>query len=390
MIRVAWFLVVTLLTGAFAQQEPGIPIGRSSATYDVWQWNVAGDTVHGGSVTDGLVEASVSSIVGRGVDLASFNELCRQQYDAVVDRLTDLAWPQDPSAFARFAVQRDGSASVCAGQPMGLALFSAAPLGPAEVWTLPADGSGQARLLLCAALTDEPSVRFCTTHITTSGDPSPRNGRPHNVNQLDAVLQRLEAYRAAGMTVLIAGDFNAQPSYRRLDGWYSSGLDAPSNRGNVGRYRELDDDDSRHCRGYGEWTAVGAPGTAPPCAGTGTSCTGAQRDGCGKIDLIFAREDRIVGGYTGDSLDIATTCREVPEQPDVQPAGACSDHRIVTGTVTVLTEPPDPLRQPPGGWSLSSRPWALAAATTTRWRRSARPRRAATAARAGRGASAFR
>ena len=390
MVRFAWFVVLTLLTGPFVQQDAGIPTERSSATYDVWQWNVAGDTMHDGSVTDGLVEAAVSSIVGRGVDLAAFNELCRQQYDAVVDRLSDLAWSRDPSAFARFAEQQGGSASVCGGQPMGLALFSAAPLGPAEVWTLPSDGSDQARLLLCAALADEPGVRFCTTHITTSGDPSPRNGRPHNVNQLDTVLQRLEAYRAAGMTVVIAGDFNAQPSYRRLDRWYSSGLDGPANRGNVGRYRELDDDDSRHCRGYGEWTAAGAPGAAPPCAGTGTRCTGAQTDGCGKIDLIFVREDRIVGGYTGDSLDIATTCRDVPEQPDVHPAGACSDHRIVTGTVTVLTEPSDPLRHRSGGWSLSSRPSALAAATTTRWRRSARPRRGATGVRAGRGASAFR
>ena len=390
MVRVVWFLVVTLLTGAFAQQEPGITMGRSSATYDVWQWNVAGDTMHDGSVTDGLVEAAVSSIVGRGVDLAAFNELCRQQYDAVVDRLSDLSWSRAQSAFARFAEQQGGSASVCGGQPMGMALFSAAPLGPAEVRTLPSDGSDQARLLLCAALADEPGVRFCTTHITTRGDLSPRNGRPHNVNQLGTVLQRLEEYRADGLTVVTAGDFNAQPSYRRLDGWYSSRLDVPANRGNVGRYRELDDDDPRHCRGYGEWTAAGAPGAPPPCAGTGTSCTSAQTDGCGKIDLIFVREDRIVGGYTGDSLDIATTCREVLELPDVHPAGACSDHRIVTGTVTVLTEPPDPLRQPSGGWSLSSRPWALAAATTTQWRRSARPRRAATAVRAGRGASAFR
>jgi endonuclease/exonuclease/phosphatase family metal-dependent hydrolase len=390
MVKVALFLVVTLLTAASTPDDPRAAGAPTVATYDVWQWNVAGSTMHGGSVSDGLVDAAVSSIVGRGAEFAAFNELCRQQYEALVTRLRSIGWPQDPSAFGRFAEQQSGSPAVCAGQPMGVAVFSALPLGPAEAHTLPADGSDERRRLLCASLEDEPDVGFCTTHITTSGDRSPVNGRPHNVNQLDAVLERLEGYRAEGMTVVIAGDFNAQPNYRRLDGWYRRGLDAPANRGNDGSYRELDDDDSTHCRGYGEWTAAGTPGAAPPCAGTDTGCTAAQSDGCGKIDLIFVREDRIVGGYTGDSLAIAASCRTIPERPAVHLAGACSDHRIVTGTVTVRTGPPEGAHRAPLRWSLSSPPWGLAIATTTRSRRSVRRRRAATAVRAPGGASACR
>ncbi|GAB3965809.1 hypothetical protein GCM10027615_11620 [Plantactinospora veratri] len=40
--------------------------------------------------------------------------------------------------------------------------------------------------------------------------------------------------------------------------------------------------------------------------------------------MIFVRENRIVGTYTGDSLSVSTAC-----------GGACSDHRILIGTVTV-------------------------------------------------------
>ena len=43
-----------------------------------------------------------------------------------------------------------------------------------------------------------------------------------------------------------------------------------------------------------------------------------------KLDLIFARQNRIVGGYSGDSLAISTSCGK-----------ACSEHDIVIGTVTV-------------------------------------------------------
>ncbi|MGW1059535.1 endonuclease/exonuclease/phosphatase family protein [Micromonospora rubida] len=80
---------------------------------------------------------------------------------------------------------------------------------------------------------------------------------------------------------------------------------------NTGFCRELDDLDSR-CVGYGE-TTVGAGSTGGLC-GLGN-----------KIDLIFVRENRLAGSYTADSLAIPTTCT----------IGACSDHRVVTGTVTV-------------------------------------------------------
>jgi endonuclease/exonuclease/phosphatase family metal-dependent hydrolase len=393
MIRLVLLVIITMVTAACGQDR-GTSAAPSSAIYDVWEWNVAGSTIHGGSVSDGLVEASVESIVRRRVEFAAFNELCWQQYQALATQLLAAGWPQDPSNFSRFAEQQSGSASVCAGQPFGVALFSALPLGPAEARPLPPDGSDQRRQLLCAPLRDESGVRFCTTHITTSGDLSSSNGLPHNVNQLNAVLKQLEAYRADGATVVIAGDFNAQPSYRRLDNWYSSGLDVPANQDNAGSYRELDDNDSAHCRGFGEWTAAGPPGALPPCAGSESTCTVAAADGCGKIDLIFVREDRIVGDYTSDSLAISSSCDRARDRDrdrsEEYSAGSCSDHRIVTGTVRVLTGPYEPSREALSGPALNS-PWSTpGAARRTRSRRSARPRRAVTPARAARGASGCR
>jgi endonuclease/exonuclease/phosphatase family metal-dependent hydrolase len=321
---------------------PSIPDGAPTATptapaqtHRVWQWNVAGNSLHHGSVDDGLVEAAVMSIVASGSDVAAFNEICRQQYDAVGAALASVGWPQDAGNFARFQTTAPASASICAGNDYGIALFSVSALGTTDRFVLPPDGTGEDRGLLCVPVARTPALRFCTTHITTVNAPAPATGRPANVNQLAAVLNHLEAYHAAAGTVVIAGDFNAQPNYARLDDWYSAAVDGPANGDNTGAYRELDDDDPGHCLGYGEWTATGTPGDTPGCAADGAPCQLSEASGCEKIDLIFVREDEIVGGYGAQPLVIPTTCAGIPADPGVYAAGSCSDHRILTGTVTV-------------------------------------------------------
>jgi len=295
--------------------------------YRVWQWNVAGDTLHHGSVSDGLISAAVASIVRSGSQVATVNELCRQQFEALQAGLVAAGWPQNADDFAAFQPTVRGVSSVCQGQDFGNALFSIAMLGTVDRVTLPSDGSGEQRGLLCAALQDLPAMRFCTTHITPSGAPSV-DGVPANVRQLEAVRHRLDRYHRAGDTVVIAGDFNAQPDYARLDDWYAPAVHGPANGHNTGAYRELDDTDGRNCPGYGEWTATGPPGAAPPC-GNG-----------GKIDMIFVREDAIAGSYRADALKIPTTCHGVPAKPSVYAAGSCSAHRILAGHGPVQVRTP--------------------------------------------------
>jgi endonuclease/exonuclease/phosphatase family metal-dependent hydrolase len=287
-----------------------VPAGPASAavnaSYTTWTWNVAGNTMHHGATGDGLITALADSIRNRGAHFAALNELCWSQYKAVQANLRGSGWPADVENFSRFEPH---SATACGGEPYGVAIFSKAPLGAANRYALSSDGTSETRKLLCAPLEARPHLRFCTTHITPSNDVI--NGQKINERQLGEVLSRLEAFHAAGDTVLIAGDFNAQPHYGRLNSWYSDTLNVVNNDGNTGAYRELDDTDSR-CVGYGETTTP--DGNIEGLCGQGK-----------KIDLTFVRQSRIVGSYSGDSLSISLSC-----------GGPCSDHRIMIGTVTVI------------------------------------------------------
>jgi len=302
-------MVATLILAVPAEEAEADPVAaQGQQTYNVWLQNIAGWKMHRASTTNGLVEAVTGSILNRDADFVAFNEMCRQQYNAIIGALRSAGWPQDPTNFARFGAVRS---DVCDGQDFGNAVFSKHALGNASRFLLPDDGTIAEHSVLCAPLQDQPTVRFCTTHITTSNVVI--DGVKANQRQLDAANARMEEHHRAGETVIIAGDFNAQPNYGRMNGWYSSNLDTPNNPDNTGYYRELDDDDPQHCLGYGEPTVgVGdPPGQCVPEK---------------KIDMIFVREDRMVGDYWADALAIAQSC-----------GGPCSDHKILIGQVTVLT-----------------------------------------------------
>jgi endonuclease/exonuclease/phosphatase family metal-dependent hydrolase len=300
--------LVVLATLGLGATTAGISSAATTttATYHIWTWNVAGWAMHRGSTTDGLITVLSNSIRNRSSQFVAVNELCWSQYKAIQANLRASGWGADDTNFSRFESAND---SGCGGEQYGIAIFSKAPMGTANRYTLPSDGAVEQRKLLCAPLSAQPHLRFCTTHITTSNEVI--NGTPINVQQLNAVRSHLDAFNSAGDTVIIAGDFNAQPNYGRLDNWYAPSLDTVNNGNNTGAYRELDDLDSR-CVGYGENTQDdGTP--VGPCADAGK-----------KIDLIFVREDKLAGTYDGDSLTVSTDC-----------GGACSDHRILIGTVAI-------------------------------------------------------
>ncbi len=288
-------------------------VPRLTRRYKAWIWNVAGHLLHRGSTTDGLIDVAVSSIVSRDVDLVGFNELCGSQYRALQDALRAAGWPRMEN-FSRFAEARPSGTAVCDGSNFGNAIFSREPLGGASRIALPREeGATETRTLLCAPLLDTPHMRWCTTHVTTSSEVG-ADGFAANVRQLRAIQQQLLAWHDTGDTVLIGGDFNAQPHYARLNRFYAPSVDTAVNGDNRGVHRELDDLDAR-CLGHGERT-VATP-TGGPCD-TGV-----------KIDLFFAREDEIIGAYDSDSLSISNAC-----------GGPCSDHRIVIGEVTLSVQEP--------------------------------------------------
>lgn len=285
--------------------------GHTDRTFRVWQWNIAGNALHHGAVDDGLAEAAVDSVRHREADFVSLNEVCRGQFDRMRELLADSGWPSGGGTFARFAATRAASPGLCGGTgDYGIALFSRDPLGASREYVLPSDGTAEHRRLLCAALRDEPRMKFCTVHITTSN--AVVSGIPDNVRQLRAVLKVLDGFDAAGQAYIIAGDFNAQPDYARLNAFYAPSASTAANPANTGSHRELDDADKAHCPGYGAWTALGTPGSAPPCGGRA------------KIDEIFVRESRLAGPYTAVALSVPTSCRGLVR---------CSDHRALVGTV---------------------------------------------------------
>lgn len=279
----------------------------SSSSYAVWHWNIAGYKMNKGSTTNGLTATAKSSIVARNAQLVSFNEMCESQYLNMKSRLKDAQWPKS-SAFSAFVTSKKDA---CKGKPYGNAIFIKAGVSDVKRYTLPSDGRPEHRTMVCA-LVKGTKDRFCTVHITPSNDLV--SGQAANVRQLNAARTILEDFYKQGERVIIAGDFNAQPDYSRLNNWYAASLKTAVNSNNTGQYREVDDKDTRHCNGYGEITAMSSTEKTP--------CGSKNK----KIDLIFVRENQ-VSDYTGDSLSIAKKCGASKNQ-------ACSDHRILLGYVT--------------------------------------------------------
>lgn len=125
-----------------------------NVTYPVWAWNVAGQALHGGSTTDGLIRVLADSIRNRGAQFAALNELCWRQFKAVQANLLGSDWPEDAENFSRFEAQSD---TACDGEPYGVAIFSKAPLGPANRYALAVDNTNERRKLLCAPPAEPPA-----------------------------------------------------------------------------------------------------------------------------------------------------------------------------------------------------------------------------------------
>ncbi|TDE38826.1 endonuclease/exonuclease/phosphatase family protein [Nonomuraea mesophila] len=304
-VRRWWAMVAVLVTAAVL---PAGPASAATTTYKIWHWNMAGHHQHLGSTTNGIIQAIAGSISYRRPDFVSVNEICRNQYGAVIDALQKMGWPQAPTNFARYEpMTAAGDPRYCAGHGIGIAIFSRFALGDTLRQTLPDDGSGKRRKLLCAPVAAvKPTTRFCTTHLTTVA--------AHKATQLGKVHSVLESYRSRGDIPIIAGDFNIQPDSSLLDSWYDSSVNTDANHGNAGRYHELDDREAL-CPGWGEQTTesnkLGACGQS------------------GKVDLIFVPAERLTG-YSADAHPIGHVCGGKRDKP-------CSDHRIVDATATVST-----------------------------------------------------
>ncbi|MBK7860337.1 MAG: endonuclease/exonuclease/phosphatase family protein [Archangiaceae bacterium] len=264
-------------------------------TYQLMQWNIAGGKEND-CRPDLIARAVKRFVVDHGVDFVGLNEVCPGQHEAIRDALR-AAWGLGPNV--------PMSAFVGDGVPriVGDSIYSRFGFSTVMHQQLGTDVYGS-RNLVCGKSNAEPHVRFCGTHLSVGDGPAS--------SQMRTVLDRLELWWTNnGDTVFLTGDLNLTANNPGLDPVYSSQVNTPNNRNNTGKYHELDDADPAHCPGYGERSTPGTAGG--PC----------QMGG--KIDFIFARQNRIVNDtYSAETLNIPTDC-----------TGACSDHRPEIGTVKV-------------------------------------------------------
>jgi endonuclease/exonuclease/phosphatase family metal-dependent hydrolase len=275
-------------------QEPNTPTVKT-VEFSTFHWNIAGGKEN--ACRPDLIRRAVLRFVRESptpIDFISLNEVCASQYDAIEEALRGY-WKK--GANVKFSAFQPSN-----GSRVGNAFFSRVNVTDITRLELGTDQYGK-RFLLCG-LQNNRRLRVCTTHLTP-GDPQART-------QLGRVLNKIEDWWTNRRdTVVIGGDFNLHPNDAAFNAMYASGANTPHNGNNRGDYREMDDDDAQHCKGYGERTTPNT--TGGPC-GSG-----------GKIDFTFVRANRIVNGsYRADALNVPTDC-----------TGVCSDHRPLRSVVKI-------------------------------------------------------
>lgn len=208
----------------------------TQANYRVFHWNIAGGKENG-CQTAGITRAVRRFVNQHNADFVGLNEVCRSQYEAIREALRQH-WGKGRNANSS-AYVGDGTDRV-----VGNAIFSRFNIEDVTRLKVGEDRYGD-RNLLCGKVRNQPHLRFCSVHLTP-GDATARV-------QLGRVKDRIEQWwQNRNDTVILAGDLNLLPNDPGLNSIYHRNANTRNNGNNTGRYRELDDNDAGHCRGYGE------------------------------------------------------------------------------------------------------------------------------------------
>lgn len=186
-------------------------------------------TSKGGSGEGTSVPAIVSSAVDYQPDIVTLNEVCENQFDALLDQLEAGGYAMD----GRFGTARP-DVSTCDGSDYGNAVLSRRTIlndaGEQLSHPLPGPDGAEVRQLLCV---DTPlrgrNVKACATHLSSSGGKQA-------TQVSDGILPVVNTWLDAGIPVLIGGDFNVRPTDDALTPLYSRD-------GGTGRFREMDETD---------------------------------------------------------------------------------------------------------------------------------------------------
>lgn len=303
---------------------------KAATTYKVWHFNMCGNKCFDGKTT--VVQSIYDSItkVGDKQDFVGLNEVCRNQFDALMAKLPST-WSGE---FVR-TLHHDNYSGLCnrGGAQVeynyGNAVFFRAPRMNGSLDTLQlSDGDGGAedsdpgsikehRKLICLTADLPSNIRLCTVHIahlatwTNRGDTS-SEAMVKQAQQIREVANRVNSY---GRPVILTGDFNTEPE--KFDGCgCSDGLDALYDQGRYGmgasgKFREIDEDSP----GKYPWD--------PPCR-CGINTSPNPSPAIRKIDYIFFTHS----DFTWDESGSVTN-------PVQDSDGDQSDHKILRGRVNI-------------------------------------------------------
>jgi endonuclease/exonuclease/phosphatase family metal-dependent hydrolase len=269
---------------ALAIAAPGV--AQAFHNYKFFHFNMCGNVCHEPDDTEALADKVVASL-NDGVDMASLNEVCYQQFTRIRDQLPS-GW-EGQFVVAKAPTDAAGD-HLCEGtggaeHDYGNAIFSRPGISNRVVRSLP-HATSETRKLLCVTAALAMNTRLCTTHIapcsTWGGTPCSSQAHENQKDQITEVRQVVNPWVNDGQPVILMGDFNAVPPSPKLDQIYSQ---SRFGSGAWGHFEEADQ-------------YYGSPDNACRC-GEAT-----HRDG--KIDYIFASNFRwkvLSGNATSTSTE---------------------------------------------------------------------------------------
>lgn len=216
--RLALVLTVAVVAiGLFAvagERPVGAEHGGSADRVDVMTWNLKrGLNSPGGSLTGiEVVDLFKARVVAFEVDVASFQEITREQADELARR---LGWER-----AHYAQTSDpclpGIDFPLNCQPFGNALLSKYPaenrlVRPFAV--VPGDGQNRNALRFVISLPGGTSVHFYGTHFASVGERSEPEGDVERTGQASKLIADIsgDSGQASPFRPVLAGDFNSDP-----------------------------------------------------------------------------------------------------------------------------------------------------------------------------------
>lgn len=284
-------LLAAVLVGVHAAPAP------ADHQWKTWHFNMAGNTEEDGRL--GAVSAIYDSLTDNPGDdpkFVSLNEICQNQYEALMSRLPaewhgEFAQTVDDANYSGLC--NDGGNMAEHDYGIAVLIRGDVVAGSRYVQDLPhpsRDANGnvvEQRKLLCKTAQAAVWVHTCTTHIDNEW---PENTQVYKDDQIRTVKEYVEPLANDGKRVVLMGDFNVLPSSEKLDRMYHTTL---FGGGAHGIFEEVDEG-------------------SPPCR-----CGAATHDR-GKIDYTW------VNNRDWDVLD-----------GSVHNAITASDHHILRGLIRV-------------------------------------------------------